>query len=383
MRTNPMIQRLKPYEAGKPVEALERELGITGAIKLASNENAWGPAPGVFAAMTDAAREAHIYPDASYYRLREAIGAAVGFDPAHIVVGNGSNELLSLVTKTFASPGDTVLSSAGSFIAYKIIAMAHGHAFVETPLTAGDAFDLEALAARVDGTTRVIYLANPNNPTGTCHGHAAVAGFIEAVTTRAAVLGMEAPIIVLDEAYLEYVTLPDPVDAVSLVKAYPHVITARTFSKAYGLAALRVGYALCGEAVAGFLNRVREPFNVGGLAQAAAIAALADTDHLRTTVDACLAERARVFSALQGLGMRPTTSHTNFIFVRLSPEQARHLDPEGQGRAAPRLNDLLLRQGVIIRPMAAAGFIDAIRITIGLPHENARMLAALQASLGG
>jgi histidinol-phosphate aminotransferase len=380
MRTNPMIQRLKPYEAGKPVEALERELGITGAIKLASNENAWGPPPSVAEAVAQATREAHIYPDASYLRLREAIGAFVGFDPANIVVGNGSNELLSMVTKTFASPGDTVLSSAGSFIAYKIIAMAHGHTFVETPLDARDAFDLAALVDKVDATTRVIYLANPNNPTGTSHGHAAVAGFIAAVNAKAS---GEPPIIVLDEAYLEYVTDADPVDGVALVKAHPNVVAARTFSKAFGLAALRVGYALCGAEVAGFLNRVREPFNVGGPAQAAAIAAIADADHVTRTVRACVAERARVHVALEGLGMRPTPSQTNFIFVRLSAEQAARLDPEGQGRAAPRLYDALLRKGVIIRPMAAAGFVDAVRVTIGLPSENDRMLKALGEALGG
>lgn len=373
---HPMIARLKPYEAGKPLDALERELGITNAIKLASNENAWGPAPAVFEAVARAMRDAHIYPDAGNYRLREALSRRLDVPPGRLVFGNGSNELLSLIVRTFGRPDDTVLSSAGSFIAYRIVAMAHGHTFAEAPLGADSGYDLDALLAAVDATTRVIFIANPNNPTGTYLEHAAVERFIEAVHARRD--GNEPPFIVLDEAYLEYVDAPDPVRALELVAAWPRVIATRTFSKAYALAALRLGYAVCGEEEAGLLNRVREPFNINGMAEAAALAALADEGHLRTSVAACLAERARVAEAFPSLGLLPVPSQANFLFARVAPAFAQKVDADGGGKdAAARLYDLLLREGIITRPMGPAGFSDALRITIGLPAENDRLLATL------
>lgn len=371
------IARLRPYEAGKPIDALERELGITGAIKLASNENAWGPPPGVFVAIQKALSELHIYPDAANHKLRQAMGAFLGVSPECLVFGNGSNELLSLIVKTFAGPGDTILSSAGSFIAYRIIAMAQGLDFVESPLDAGYGYDLKAMLAAVDDSTRVIFIANPNNPTGTHVGHADIAAFIDAVMAKTA--HREPPFIVLDEAYIEYVDATDKVDALALVKAHDHVIAARTFSKAWGLAALRLGYVVCSEEAAGWLNRVREPFNINGLAQVAGLAALEEVAHVDAGVRACIDERHRVFKAFEDLALLPVPSRANFIFLRLNPTQALRLDPEHAGaKAAKMVYDALLRRGIIVRPMGPAGFADAIRITIGLPLENDRMLGALR-----
>jgi len=376
MRVHPAIASLRPYEAGKPLDELERELGISGAIKLASNENAWGPAPSVLEAIQEAMTTTHIYPDAGAYRLREAVSAHFDVAPNRLVFGNGSNELLSLIVKTFTSDGDTVLSSAGSFIAYRIVAAVHGRRFVESPLGSDSGYDLNALLNAVDATTRVIFIANPNNPTGTYLGHAEIADFVAAVYTKTE--GNEPPFIVLDEAYTEYVDHHDPVNSPALVAQYDHVIATRTFSKAYALASLRLGYAVCSEEAASFLNRVREPFNINSFAQAGAIAALADGAHLETSVRDCLAERTRLFDGLSALGFTPVPSQANFVFTRMSAAMAANLDPtDGGKRAAQNLYDALLKSGIVVRPMGAAGFTDALRITVGLPTENDRLLAGL------
>lgn len=366
------IARLRPYEAGKPAEEVERELGVRNALKLASNENAFGPPPAALEAAKLALTHLELYPDAASYRLREALAKRHELPMNQVVVGNGSNELIGMIARVFIGPGEHALSSAGSFIAYRIAARSHGRDFVEAPLGADFGFDVDALVAHADEATRVVYVANPNNPTGSYLRHEALSRLVRGLTAKAGPKGP--PILVLDEAYLEYVD-EDEVGAdarrssISIFETYPRTIILRTFSKAYGLAALRVGYALCRADVADYLNRVRDPFNLNTVGQFAALAALGEATWVEATTRAVIAERKRVADALRRLELQPLPSQCNFLLVDV-------------GRDARSLNDQLMRRGVIARPMGAAGFPRHLRITIGRPEDNDRMLVALEGALG-
>jgi histidinol-phosphate aminotransferase len=354
------IRRIAPYVAGKPIDELARELGLDAAsiVKLASNENPRGPSPQVAAAMAAAMADVTRYPDSNGFALKAAIAARFDVAPESIVLGNGSNDILELVTQAFLQPGDAAVYSQYGFVVYPLATQARGARGIEVP--ARDfGHDLDAMAAAITPATRVVFVANPNNPTGTWIEPARMRRFVEAVPRDV--------VVVLDEAYNEYLAPRDDARSARWLRDLPNLVVSRTFSKAYGLAGLRVGYGVMRPEVADLLNRVRPPFNVNALAQAAAIAALADTayvDDSRRLNDEGMRALAAGFDAL---GLAHLPSRGNFVLVDV-----------GDGL---RVFDRLLRAGVIVRPVANYGLPKWIRVTVGLPHENARLLAALPAAL--
>lgn len=352
------IRRIQPYVPGKPIEEVARELGLSEVIKLASNENPLGPSPRALEAAAAALAEVNRYPDGSAFHLTRALANHLGVGPEQICLGNGSNELLDLVARTFVRPGDTALTSENSFVVYRL-AMAVLGAECRTVLMVDDSFDLDGLAVAVKTTTRLLFLANPNNPTGTAVTATALRRLLDRLP--------ESCLCCLDEAYFEYRDTgadADAVDGVALLKEGYPIACFRTFSKAYGLAGLRIGYCVTTEAIAGDLNRVREPFNTNAVAQAAAVAALADPDHVARVVALNRDERGRMTTMLRELGLTPPESQANFVYCDL-------------GRLAQPIYDAMLHAGVIIRPVGPT----AIRITVGLPAENDRCLAALATAL--
>ncbi|MDF1563366.1 MAG: histidinol-phosphate transaminase [Deltaproteobacteria bacterium] len=357
------IETLFPYVPGKPIEETERELGISGVAKLASNENALGPSPKAVAAVQEGVRSAHLYPDGSCYYLKNRLAEHLDVSPEELVVGNGSNEVIVLLVRTFLQRAGSgavdheAIISDGSFIVYRLALQAHGVKTVRVPLGADRRFDLDAMAAAITPATRMIFIANPNNPTGTYVGRAAMEAFLKKVP--------EEVIVVLDEAYTEYVEKEDYPDGLQLRKLHPRVVVLRTFSKIHGLAALRVGYGVMSAELASYLNRVRDPFNVGALGQLAARAALDDPEHASKSRALNSAELARLEAALPGLGVTVTPSVCNFVLCDF-------------GREGKGVYEALLHEGIIVRPMAGYGFTESARITVGLPGENERLLAALK-----
>ncbi|GIK86672.1 MAG: histidinol-phosphate aminotransferase 2 [Betaproteobacteria bacterium] len=354
------VRRIAPYVPGKPVEELARELGLdpAGIVKLASNENPRGPGPRVRAAIAAAVDEIARYPDGNGFALKAALAARLGVGPAQIVLGNGSNDVLELVSLAFLEPGDAAVYAQHAFAVYPLATQARGAAGIEVP--ARDfGHDLAAMRAAVTPRTRVVFVANPNNPTGTWHPPAEVETFVASMPADV--------VVVLDEAYNEYLEPADRAPSIDWVARYPNLVVTRTFSKAFGLAALRVGYGVMAAAVADILNRVRQPFNVNTLAQVAAVAALDDEDYVdesRALNRAGLAQLAAGFDAL-GLAHLPTQA--NFVLVDVGD--------------AARVNRALLRQGVIVRPVGNYGLPTWLRVTVGLAQENARLLAALKGAL--
>lgn len=348
----PTIESLVPYEAGKPVEEVARELGVPDAIKLASNENPLGPSPLALEAARRALAEVHRYPDAAAYRLREKLAAVHGVGMEEIVQGNGSNELIELIVRTFTTRDDHIVFAEPAFVVYKLAAFAHGVPFSAVPLRDWT-HDLPAMAAAVTERTRLLFVANPNNPTGTYVGRDAVTRLLRELPPEV--------IVVMDEAYIQYVDAPDYPDGLQLRNLRERLLILRTFSKIYGLASLRVGYAVGPAKLVDYINRVRAPFNVGSVGQAAAIAALDDHEHVERSRELNRSERARVAKALTELGVKVAPSQANFVFV-------------DAGRPCREVYDRLLRKGVIVRPMGTTTF---LRITVGTPPENDRMLQAL------
>ena len=350
------VRAIAPYLPGKPVEELARELGLdpAGIVKLASNENPRGPGPRVRAAIAAAVDELPRYPDGNGFALKHALSARLGVDMAQLVLGNGSNDVLELVSLAFLEPGDAAVYSQYAFAVYPLATQARGAHGIEVP--AKDmGHDLAAMRAAITPRTRVVFIANPNNPTGTWLVPAAVEAFIAAVPREV--------VVVLDEAYNEYLEPDDRAPSVDWVARYPNLVVSRTFSKAYGLAALRVGYGVMDARVADVVNRVRQPFNVNALAQAAAVAALQDMDHVDASRALNRAGRAQLEAGLAKLNLRHVPTHANFVLVEVGE--------------AGRINVALLKQGVIVRPVANYGLPRWLRVTIGLPHENERFLAAL------
>ncbi|HEX6766429.1 MAG TPA: histidinol-phosphate transaminase [Polyangiaceae bacterium] len=349
----PSIESLVPYEGGKPIEELARELGVTNAVKLASNENPLGPSPLAIEAARAALGGSNRYPDGACYRLRERIAAFHGVGANEVLPGAGSNELLDLVVRTFATPEHHVVFGEPAFIVYRIASLAGGVPFTAVPLR-DLVHDLPAMAAAVTPKTRVLFVANPNNPTGTHVGRTAVERLLREVPPEV--------IIVMDEAYFEYTEAPDFVSALELRALRERLVVMRTFSKAYGLAALRVGYAVAPPAIIDYMNRVRAPFNVTSPGQAGAMAALDDQAHVEKSRLLNASERTRVVSGLEKLGLTPAPSQASFVFVDV-------------GRPARPVYDALLRRGVIVRPFG--NLPSGLRVTFGLPEENDRFLSAL------
>lgn len=354
-QANPGVQKLVPYQTGKPIEELQRELGLSHVVKLASNENPLGPGSKAVAAARKALEGLHRYPDGAGYYLKSALAERLGVDISGITLGNGSNDVLELVARAWIMPGDEVIFSEHAFAVYPLATLACSGTPVAVPAKLFG-HDLEAMAAAVTDRTRLIFVANPNNPTGTWHHRQAIETFLDAVPERV--------LVVLDEAYFEYVEERDYPDGMALLSRYPNLLVTRTFSKIHGLAGLRIGYGVSSPEIADVLNRVRQPFNTNLVAQAAALAALDDQDYLENSRDLNTSGLAQVAEGLQKLGLHFIPSVANFLAFDCSKD------------AAP-VYQALLEQGVIVRPVASYGMPQFLRVSIGLPEENEQFLATL------
>ena len=359
----PGVQKLSPYVTGKPIEELARELGMDPAqiVKLASNENPLGPSPKALAAIQDALPELTRYPDGSGYALKQKLAARFAIDPAGITLGNGSNDIIDLVARAFLAPGLNAVFSAHAFAAYPISTQATGAESRVVPAI-NYGHDLDGLIAAMDENTRVAYVANPNNPTGTWFGAEALERFLSRVP--------EHVVVVLDEAYIEFSEPGELPNGLSYLARYPNLLVSRTLCKAYGLAGLRIGYGASSAEIAGVLNRVRLPFNVNSLALVAASAALDDEDYVLRSRQVNRAGMRQLEAGLQALGLSWIPSRGNFLAVDF-------------GRDAAPINAALLRQGVIVRPVAGYAMPTFLRVSVGTEAENARFLDALEHVLRG
>jgi histidinol-phosphate aminotransferase len=357
-RVNPDITGLSPYKPGKPIDELARELGISDIIKLASNENPRGPGERVLGAIREAAGTLSRYPDGNGFLLKQALAARLDVTPGRITLGNGSNDILNLIGRIALARGAEGIIAHHAFVVYGLAITICGGRVVRVPARDYGA-DLGAMLDAVSDATAIVFLANPNNPTGTWVTESALVEFLDAVPPQVWV--------VLDEAYFEYVDAPGYPDGIRLLDRYPNLIVTRTFSKIYGLAGLRVGYAVSSAEAADLLNRVREPFNVNSLALAGATAALGDEDYVVESRRLNQAGMETMVAGLESLGLSYIPSVGNFVTFEV-PERAE----------APEVFEALLRQGVIVRPVAEYGLTRHLRVTVGLPEENDRFLASLR-----
>lgn len=356
----PYVEAISPYQPGKPIEELAREFGMPAAdiVKLASNENPAGVPESARRAMLAVLGDANRYPDGSSFGLKALLARHLDVPADWITIGNGSNDILEMAAAAMLAPGRSCVYAQYSFGAYALATQSRGaRAIVVDALAYGH--DLPRMAQAVAADTRLVYLANPNNPTGTFAAADALEGFLAAL--RPDVL------VVLDEAYNEYLPPALRYDAIAWVRRHPNLLVSRTFSKAYGLAGLRVGYGVAQPAVGALLNRVRLPFNVTSVAQAAAAAALLDADFVRQSYERNRAGLHALSTALAALGLQIIPSYANFVLVHVGP--------------AARVYQELLARGVIVRPVASYGLPEWLRVSVGLPHENARFLQALPAAL--
>ncbi|MFI9653990.1 histidinol-phosphate transaminase [Guyparkeria sp. GHLCS8-2] len=369
-RVRDCVAAIRPYVPGKPAEEVAREYGIEEVLKLASNENPLGPSPRAVEAIQAGLADLHVYPDGSGFHLKRAIGSHFGVRPEQVTLGNGSNDVLELVARAYLEPGVNAVFSEHAFAVYALATQAAGAEAKVMPARPADdpempfGADLEAMAAAVDERTRVLFLANPNNPTGTWVEAAELRALLDAVPSHV--------IVVLDEAYTEYVDDPAFPDGIELLAHYPNLVVTRTFSKIFGLAALRVGFAVSDPAIASLLDRVRHPFNVNALALRAAEAALDDGEFIAQSREVNRAGLAQWAAAAETNGWQTVPSRANFITV-ITPF------------AAGRVFEALLREGVIIRPLggteARGGLSQALRVTIGTEKQNARAIDALKGVL--
>lgn len=352
------VNQLQPYVPGKPIEELERQYGIKNIIKLASNENPLGPSPSVLAAITQAAKDLTRYPDGNGFILKAAIAEKYQLEINQVTLGNGSNDILEIIARTFVSPADEVLYSQHAFAVYPIVTQAIGARGVIAP--ARDyGHDLHAMSMLISERTKLIFIANPNNPTGTCLASEELEAFIAQVPPNT--------LVVLDEAYVEYGD--GTTDSISWLAKYPNLIITRTFSKAYGLAGLRVGFALSHPEVADLLNRIRQPFNVNSLALVAATTALADDAYIAATKQLNDQGMKQLIAGFEAMALSYIPSKGNFITVNVE-------------RNGLDVYELLLKQGVIVRPVTNYGLPQHLRVSIGLQEENKRFLEALSGLLG-
>lgn len=356
----PGVAGLHPYQPGKPLSELEREYGISDAVKMASNENPLGPGARVHDALTEGLGELSRYPDGNGFALKAALANSTGVAQQQITLGNGSNDVLDLIARAFLSPGRSAVYSRFGFVVYPIAIQACG-AVARVADDREFGHDLAAMRALVDDTTSLVFIANPNNPTGTWLRRSELESFIHELPREV--------IVVVDEAYFEYVYEADYPNALEWLDRYPNLIVTRTFSKIHALAGLRVGYALSHPAVADLLNRVRHPFNVNSVAQAAAIAALGDEDHIRESV------------ALNDRGLALMTELCNELKLGYIPSVGNFLTID-MGQAAGPVYENLLREGVIVRPVGNYGMPNHLRVSVGLDAENTRFADALRKVLG-
>lgn len=350
------VQNLIPYVPGKPVEELERELGVTDAVKIASNENPLGPSPLALKAIGEAVGNLNRYPDGDSFYLKGALADRLGIEPQNIIFGNGSNEVLELVARTFIRPGDEVIMGEYGFIVFPIVTQATGAVRVSSPMPELT-HDLKDMFSRITDKTRVIFIANPNNPTGTMVKGARLEWFLNSVP--------EDILVVVDEAYFEYVDDPDYLDTSKLLGKRRSLLTTRTFSKIHGLAGLRVGYGIGDPEIISFMNRVREPFNINSLAQTGAMAALEDSEHIEKSFRANQSGLTFLGSELDRMSLKHYPSYTNFLLVEFDS------DPMA-------IYEKLLRDGVIVRPVGGYGLRSHLRVTVGTEQENRRFIEALK-----
>src|SRR5713101_3044662 len=358
---NEHILGIAPYEPGKPIEELEREFGIPDAIKLASNENPLPPSDRVQKAILAVLHHGNRYPDGSGFYLRQALAKKHGFMPEQIVLGNGSNELIELLVRAFLRPGDEAVMPHPSFVVYPMIVQAAGGVRVMVMLKEYR-LDLEAMARAMTPMTKLVFIANPNNPTATIVTADEVEHFMARVPERT--------IVVFDEAYIEFAQGPDFPDSLAYLRHGRKVASLRTFSKAASLAGLRVGYGVADPDCIALLNRIRQPFNVNSVAQAAALAAMGDDSHVVECLRMIEAGRAYLTQEFTAMKLKFAPSRANFILVDV-------------GRSASDVFHWLLKEGVIVRPMTSFGMESALRVTIGTPEENRRFVKALTKVLAG
>jgi len=358
---NDHILGIAPYEPGKPIEELEREFGITDVIKLASNENPLGPSERVLKAIAEALPNLNRYPDGSGYYLRQALARRHGLTGDHIILGNGSNDLIELLVRAFLRAGEEAVIPHPSFVVYPMIVQAAGG--IRVVVTLKDyRLDLEAMARAVTPMTKMVFIANPNNPTATIVTADEVEHFMARIPDKV--------VVVFDEDYVEFAQGPDFPDVLKYISHGRRVVMLRTFSKAASLAGLRVGYAVGDPDCVALLNRIRQPFNVNALAQVAALAALEDDSHVLECLRMIEAGRHYLYDEFTAMGLRFAPSRANFILVDV-------------GRSAADVFHWLLKEGVIVRPMTSFGMESALRVTIGTPQENRRFVKALKKVLAG
>lgn len=352
LKVHPDIVSLVPYVPGKPIEELQREMGLPRVVKLASNENPIGPSPKAMAVLAETVPTLHRYPDGGAFRLRGALAERWKVAPDQVILGNGSDEILGLLARTFLSPGDEAVMAEHTFVIYKMeVQAAHGVA-VEVPQKNWH-HDLPAMAAAITEKTRLLFVCNPNNPTGTMATKAEVAALMERVPDHV--------VVVFDEAYYEYVRHSEFPESLAYVKAGRPVIVLRTFSKIYGLAGLRIGYGITTPEIINYLNRIRPPFNANSMAQRAALAALDDDAHVAASRSLNHVEMDKVRAGLRRLGFEALPSETNFLYFDV-------------GRNGRAVFDALLAKGIIVRHIEGR----MLRVTIGLPDENQLFLSALE-----
>jgi histidinol-phosphate aminotransferase len=359
------VRTLAPYVPGKPIEELERELGISGIVKLASNENPLGASPVARQAMASALDEAWLYPDGSGHRLKADLAKHLGVEVAHITLGNGSNDVLVLLAEAFLTPRDEAVYSQYCFAVYPIAVQATGARGIVVPAFGPHApmplgHDLEAMQRAITPRTRLVFIANPNNPTGSWVDAEALESFVASAPRTT--------LVVIDEAYFEYARADGAADGIAWLARYPNLVITRTFSKIYGLAGLRVGYAVSEPGIADVLNRVRQPFNVNSLALAGATAALRDAGHVTRGVELARKGREQLSEALKSLRVRTLPSIGNFVLAHVGPRAA-------------SVYEGMLRRGVIVRPVVNYGLKEHLRITVGTAEQNARCIEAMRDSL--
>lgn len=354
------IESLVPYPPGKPIEELERELGISGSIKLASNENPLGPSKKSVKAVENALGNLHRYPDGSCYYLKEKLSEKLNVAPEKLIFGNGSNEIIELLIRAFLRPGDEAVMGDPSFAVYPIVVKSVGGVSRMVPLK-DFRHDLPAMAKEINEKTRIVFIANPNNPTGTMVTSSEFDEFMKEVPDNV--------IVCMDEAYYEFASGSDFPDALKYIKEGRPVLLLRTFSKIYGLAGLRVGYGIAHPEMVDFMNRVRQPFNVNSLAQVAAMAALDDNEHLENTLKNNREGLEYLFREIGSMGFACVPTHANFFLIKVG---------DGKG-----IYNALLKKGVIVRPMASYNLPEYIRVTVGLPEENKRFVETFREVSGG
>ncbi len=356
------VSAIQPYVPGKPVEELERELGIRDSVKLASNENPLGPSPLVLKEIvndlknTRSSLSLNRYPDGNGYYLKQALSRRLSVSEDEIILGNGSNELIDIAARTFLQPGDEAVMAHPSFVVYPMATQAQGATAIQIPLKKYT-HNLDAMADAITSSTKIVFIANPNNPTGTMNTKAEFERFMKRIP--------EGILVVCDEAYCEYVTKPDYPDSMKYLAQGKDILILRTFSKMYGLAGLRIGYGIGRKDIIGEMNKLRPPFNTSSIAQKAALWALQDENHLQRTREINEQGKTYLYKELDSIGMKYVPTEANFIFMPLEHD-------------AHTLYTILLKQGVIVRPMGQ----HEIRVTIGLPEENKRFIDALKKVMG-